>query len=231
MLYRTLDWKVKEGIGYLILNQPPANAMTLEFFRELDDMVKSIKTLAELTGIIVTGNGRHFSSGAELDELTGGIIAQLRFKPDGSIVHFPGFMQKNLENLFFLSELKIPVIAAIRGVCIGSAYELALFCHFRLCSPNAVIGLPESSFGLIPGLGGIQQLLRNTTKINAMEMVFRGSTSDAGEALKKGMVDRIFQKNELMDAAQRLVKIASADYHQYNKNDYLHQLDQYISAI
>jgi enoyl-CoA hydratase len=230
MLYKSLDWKVMDEVGHLVINQPPANAMTLDFFVELDNLIKIIGTGSDLKGIVISGQGRHFSSGAELNELTNRIENQLQYSGNGKIVKYPDFMQKNLQNLKALNQLRIPVIAAIMGVCIGSAFELALFCHFRFCTGNAVLGLPESTFGLMPGMGGIQKILENTPKLKAMEMVFRGNIINAKEALKTQMIDRIFEKDELMVAAQRLVEIASLKYRKYNKIEYLQQLDLHFQA-
>ena len=139
-------------------------------------------------------------------------------------------MRRNLTSLKFFNDLRIPVIAAIKGVCIGSACELALFCHFRLCTGNAVLGLPESTYGLMPGLGGIQLLLEHVTKARAMEMVFRGTTLSADEGLKTGIIDRIFPKDQLLVAAEKLIEIAAVNYRKYNKNEYLHHLDKALRS-
>ncbi len=230
MSYKTLKWRIEDRIGNLVLSQPPANAMTLDFFGELDDLTKKVKTILDLKGIIISGQGRHFSSGADLNELTDSISEKSKVNDNGKIVQYPEFMRRNLTSLNFFNDLKIPVIAAIKGVCIGSAFELALFSHFRLCTGNAVLGLPESTFGLIPGLGGIQLLLEHVTKARAMDMVFRGATFKAEEAMKTGIIDRIFPKDQLLVAAERLVEIAGLNYRKYNKNEYLHQLDKALKS-
>lgn len=230
MSYKTLKWRIEDGIGYLVLSQPPANAMTLDFFGELDDLTKKVKTILYLKGIIISGQGRHFSSGADLNELTDSISEKSKVNNNGKIVQYPEFMRRNLTSLNFFNNLKIPVIASIKGVCIGSAFELALFSHFRLCSGNAVLGFPESTYDLMPGLGGIQLLLEHIAKARAMDMVFRGATFKAEEAMKTGIIDRIFPKDQLLVAAERLVEIAGLNYRKYNKNEYLHQLDKALKS-
>jgi enoyl-CoA hydratase len=230
MSLKTLEWNIEDGIGCLVLNQPPANAMTLLFFEELDALTKKIKNIRSLNGIIIRGQGRHFSSGADLKELTESINNTIESIPEKSMIPIPGFMQRNLENFKFFNDLRIPVIAVINGVCIGSAFELALFCHFRLCANNAIIGLPESTFGLMPGLGGIQKLVENTNKATALEMVFRGFAFKANEALDKGVVDSVFPKDRLPDAAQSLMNIAVSNYRRYNKKEYLHQLNRNLKS-
>jgi enoyl-CoA hydratase len=135
-------------------------------------------------------------------------------------------MKKNLESFKSVEDIGIPVIAAIKGVCIGSAFELALFCHFRLCTTNAVVGLPESTFGLMPGLGGIQKVLELTSKVKAMELVFRGNTLNAQEALNTGIIDRIYPKDQILSAAKELIGIAANNYRRYSRKDYLKLLDK-----
>jgi enoyl-CoA hydratase/carnithine racemase len=231
MSYNKVKWSIEDGIGYLVLSQPPANAMTLDFFGEIDELTRKIKSIKGLKGIIIRGQGRHFSSGADLNELTDSINEKSKVNDNGKILQYPEFMRRNLTSLnFFFNDLKIPVIAAIKGVCIGSAFEFALFSHCRLCTSNAVLGLPESTYGLMPGLGGIQLLFEHVTKARAMEIVFRGATFNADEAMKTGVIDRIFPKDHLLVAAEKLVEIAGLNYRRYNKNEYLHQLDKALRS-
>jgi enoyl-CoA hydratase/carnithine racemase len=225
MVYKSLDWSIKQEIGYLVLQQPPANSMSLEFFKELNELTEELKNNLNLQGIIISGQGRHFSSGADLEELTASIDKHLQVDSAGKIVQYPEFLRRNLQSLHFFYELKIPVVAAISGVCIGSAFELALVCHYRLCVENAVFGLPESTYGLMPGLGGIQQVVKSVSRAAAMEMVFTGTTFNANEALMLGLVDKIVPKDHLMDASEKLIKIAGLNHRQYNRKEYFHRLD------
>jgi enoyl-CoA hydratase/carnithine racemase len=226
MSYKSLNWTINESIGYLMLNHPPANTMSVPLFEELYDLTEKIKKLKVLKGIIISGEGRHFSSGADLTGLTYSIKEGFGKEKNEKFKTVPEFMIKNLKSFKSIEDLSIPVIAAIKGVCIGSAFELALFCHFRLGSTNAVVGLPESTFGLIPGLGGIQKILEHSNKAKAMELIFKGKTINAQEALKTGIIDRIFTKDQLMSSAEELIGIAKTNYRRYNRKDYLHLLDK-----
>jgi enoyl-CoA hydratase/carnithine racemase len=123
-----------------------------------------------------------------------------------------------------LNELQVPVIAAIRGVCIGAAFELALHCHFRLCAEDAILGLPESSFGVIPGLDGTAKMLELSCKAKTMELIMTGRNFNASDALKWQLVDRIFPKKILLDKAIELAKESETNYRKYNKQDYLKKL-------
>ncbi len=118
----------------------------------------------------------------------------------------------NLKSFRFFEELQVPVIAAVRGVCLGSALELALFCHCRICGAGAVLGLPESSFGLLPGCGGIQKLRALAGFSCAMELVLSGTTFTAEEALHWNIVDRIVPKEDTVTAAVNFIRDIGAGY-------------------
>ncbi|MEE4259487.1 MAG: enoyl-CoA hydratase/isomerase family protein, partial [Bacteroidales bacterium] len=123
-----------------------------------------------------------------------------------------------------LNQLKIPVIAVVKGVCIGSGLELALHCHFRLCAEDAILGLPESSFGLIPGLGGISKLMELSGKAKAIELVLKGNHFNASDALKWHVVDAVYHKKVLIDKAIQLARLSADNYRKYNKSDYLQRI-------
>ena len=119
----------------------------------------SLRVLKGLKAIIISSRGRHFSSGANLEELLEMVAADGertdKIKKDG----LRTTSERNYRSFLFFEQTEIPVIAAIRGVCIGSAFELALFAHFRFCGEDAVFGLPETTYNLIPGLGGIRKIV------------------------------------------------------------------------
>jgi enoyl-CoA hydratase/carnithine racemase len=180
----TLEWTIEQGIGRLTLNRPPSNTMTMAFFREMQLLVREIPARHDLRAIIISGTGRHYSSGADISELLSHVDNKT--------------MLDNYQAFVTIEQLEIPVISAIRGVCLGSAFELALFSHFRICAEDAVLGLPESTFNLMPGIGGIQRVTALAGKARAIELVLRGNTFPATEALKMGLVDVIVPRNEVM---------------------------------
>lgn len=185
----TLQWTIENSVGRLVMNQPPSNTMTIAFFRDLGRLLEELTARPEKPrAIIISGSGRHFSSGADIGEL-------LNLADEGTL-------QANSRTFLMLEQLNIPVIAAIRGVCLGSALELALFCHFRICSDDAVFGLPESTYNLMPGIGGTAKVSALAGKAKALEIVLRGNTFPASDALDTGLVDAIVPKKKLMDFAE-----------------------------
>lgn len=210
---KKVSWEVRDEIGYVSFIDPPENRMDSAFFEEFGVIVNEFIPASIAKAIIISSSGRHFSSGAELEDLFR-IIKQE--KKDVLISNYEMFLS--------LNQFKIPVIAAIKGVCIGSGLELALHCHFRLCAEDAILGLPESSFGLIPGLGGISKLMELSGKAKAIELALKGNNFNAIDALKWHVVDDIYQKKIVVEKAFQLAMLSAENYRKYNKIDYLKRL-------
>lgn len=211
---KKLFWEVRDGIGYLKFIDPPQNSMNAIFFKELQSLTTMVIPESNVCAIIISGSGRHFSSGADLNDLVK--LIREKKKTDHSKT-----LLSNSQSFQFFSKLNIPVIAAIKGVCIGSALELALHCHFRFCSEDAILGLPESTFGLMPGVGGIPKMMELTGKAKTIELVLKGNTFDAKTALDRHIVDAVYPKKMLTEKAIELAKSAMKNYRKYNKKDYL----------
>ncbi|MEI7895971.1 MAG: enoyl-CoA hydratase/isomerase family protein [bacterium] len=195
----TIQWTIEEGIGRITLCQPPSNTMTMGFFEEMQLLVQTISKTDGLKAIIISGSGRHYSSGANISELLVNLDDQK--------------MLDNYRAFVMLEQLKTPVISAIRGVCLGSAFELALFSHFRFCADDAVLGLPESTFNLMPGLGGIQRVAALAGKAKAVEIILRGITFSAADALEMGLVDAVVPKGEVLPLSLSFAKSLPAGVH------------------
>jgi len=125
--FHTIRFSNLDGILHLELNQPPSNTMTLPFFIEFARAVDQVSIMKGIRGLIITGRGRHFSSGADLSSLLNHISDHAILNPDSSLKKIPDFLLDNYQTLMQLEQFPFPVIAMIRGVCLGSALELALF--------------------------------------------------------------------------------------------------------
>lgn len=215
----SIRWSATNHIGELILNRPPSNEMNAVFFEELDRLLPYATTRKDLLGIIVSGAGRHFSSGMALDELLKNItVSEISDHPGDKKDHV---LLQNYRSFLRLKATPIPVVAAIRGVCLGSAFELALLCHFRICTPEAVFGLPETTFNLMPGLGGIRRMSELAGKAHAIELILHGNTFSAEEALALNLVDAIVPKNELHETAASFIRKISENYRKEKRPLYL----------
>ena len=92
-----------------------------------------------------------------------------------------------------LETLRVPVVAAIHGACLGGGLEVALACRYRICTdhPKTVLALPEVQLGLIPGVGGTQRLPRRVGLQAALDMILTGQNVRAKSALQMGLVDEL----------------------------------------
>jgi enoyl-CoA hydratase/carnithine racemase len=188
---------VVDSIAYLTINAPPKNEMDMDCFNALARIVTMELGQLEVAGMIVSGKGRHFSSGANVQELLNW----------GSDHTYQRKLEENARAYLNLEKLNYPVVAAITGCCLGSGMELALACRYRIATKHAVFALPEATFGLMPGCGGTIRLSRIVGKSHAMEMILSGRTVLADEAKAMNMVDGVVEKAKLMETARKLIKL------------------------
>lgn len=218
--YKSIRWSVNEGIGVLEIGTPPSNAMTTSFFSDMESWEGTFVHNSDLAGIIVRGAGRHFSSGADLGDLLSVIGGDLTH-PVPPVAEAERILAAHYRPFLAISGLNIPVVAVIRGVCIGSAFELALHCHYRFCSEDAVLGLPEATYNLMPGLGGIRRISELAGAAAALQLSLRGNTFGAREALELGLVDHIAPKRELESLATSFLHSTGSNYHHSKRILYL----------
>jgi enoyl-CoA hydratase/carnithine racemase len=204
-----IRWTVEDEIGWLMLDKPPSNTMTMDFFSELKQLVTGFRDMPSLKAVIIYGNGRHFSAGADINELLQTVDEQV--------------MLDNYHSFDMIRQLEIPVISAIRGVCLGSAFELALSGHFRICAEDAVLGLPESTFNLMPGIGGIHSVAGLAGNAKAIELSLRGNTFTASDALDMGLVDAVTSKGELLPLSLNLARLLPRRIKMEHRQLYLHK--------
>ncbi len=155
-------------------------------------LTEALRTLAREPGpLIVTGNQRFFSTGADLRE-----IAALT-APEAY-----GFSQIGQALMNAVERFPAPVYAAISGYCMGGGLDLALACHQRIASPDAIFGHRGAALGLITGWGGTQRLPRLVGRTKALEMFVAAAKVHAGDALRYGLVNAVAE-HPLAEAARR----------------------------
>jgi enoyl-CoA hydratase/carnithine racemase len=186
-------WSVADGIGRLVLNRPPANTMDSYFFHELNDLVHRVIPGSGAVAVVVYGQGRHFSSGADLRDLLG------RIRSDKN--ENPSFLSDNATVFHSISQSDIPYIAAVQGVCLGSAFELALSCRYRFVAEGSVMSLPEATFTRMPGCGGTQLLTACAGKAKAMELILTGREFSSNEAYSWGIFHKITARKQVIEFA------------------------------
>ena len=225
---KQITWEVCDNIGNIIFNDLPSNTMNGNFFSELEHLVNNVIPDSNVKGIIIYGEGRHFSSGADVDELVKRLHDNTIISERSDNNKYPSFLFENNRSFLFFDQLDIPVISAIRGICFGSALELALFSDIRLCGEGAFLGFPEVSFNLMPGCGGIQKLVSIAGVPDSMDIVLTGRSLTSAEAYDLKIVDAVLPKKELVDIAQEFTRKISKGYSKYKINEYISSLPKSI---
>ncbi len=188
-------------LAWVVLNRPHRlNTITQGLVQELVIALKSLESDDSIRVVIIRGEGdRAFSAGADLTSFDAATPSKVF-----------DFARGWYDAFSVVERLNKPVIAALNGMAFGGGCELALACDFRLASAHSQIGLTETRLGLIPGAGGTQRLTKIVGLSRAKEMVFFAQRLSAEEALKIGLVNRVFPKNEfeagVTDFATKLAK-------------------------
>ena len=195
MDYQNLKLEVQEGVAVLTVSREKVlNALDEQTMKELEDAVSK---LTDVAGALLTGAGeKAFVAGADITALS-------QCKSDADA-------RKNAERgqrIFRLIEKSPrPIVACVNGFALGGGLELALSCHFRYATKNAKLGLPEVKLGLIPGYGGTQRLPREVGRGRALELILSGEPVEADEALRIGLVNKVFEtRDQLVEAAKKTI--------------------------
>jgi enoyl-CoA hydratase len=189
-----LEWSHQDKIATIIINRPPANALSSGLINELSVVLDEIEPNSDIRVIVIRGEGRFFSAGADIKEFT-------------TIQSGDDFSQlsKNGQQLFERMEtFSKPIIAAVHGAALGGGLELAMACHFRLVTESAKLGLPELQLGLIPGFGGTQRLPRYVGVAKAAEMMFTSEPISGKEAVQWGLANHAYPEEVLLEKAYEI---------------------------
>lgn len=186
-----------DGIALLTINRPDKlNALNADVLDELERAATLADKDANIRALIVTGSGnKAFVAGADIKELR-----QLN-RETGEKLSRKG---QNIFDRF--EQCSKPTAALVNGYALGGGAELAMACHLRIATENALIGLPEVSLGLIPGYGGTQRLPGLVGKAKAMEMILTGQPVKADEALNLGLVNYVQPQDEALGFTKNLIK-------------------------
>lgn len=200
-MYENILFEKKGNVAVVTINRPEKlNALNDATITELGKVFNEIKSDEDIYVAIITGSGeKAFVAGADIKELNKmNVVSGEEMSVKGQGVF------NQIENL------GKPVIAAVNGYALGGGCELAMACHIRVASENAIFGQPEVNLGIIPGYGGTQRLARLINPGRAMEYILTGDMIKADEAYRIGLVNHVYAQKELMAKAVELAeKIAS----------------------
>lgn len=180
-------------LAIVTLNRPAArNAISAALTSELEKIVARVESDEDIRAAIITGAGdRAFCAGADLREVAeGGLPATFT-----AIGGFAAFVNARREK---------PWIAAVNGVALAGGFEIVLACDLVIASEDARFGLPEVKRGLIASAGGLYRLPRALPKAVAIELITTGGTIDAERAYGLGLVNRVVEKDRVLEAAMQI---------------------------
>ncbi len=196
--FNTLNVTVEDGIAVLAFNRPKAlNTLTLEMIEEIREAFELFEKSDEVRGVIVTGEGdRSFMGGANVAE----------FIPMGprEVREFAEYGQEHICN--YIENFPKPTVAAVNGYCFGGGSELAQLCDIRIASTKAVFAQPEASLGIMPLYLATKRLQRLVGFGRAKELIMTGRWVKAEEALQIGLVTRVVEPEELIEAAKETLR-------------------------
>src|SRR5579884_3040316 len=197
--YSTIIVKEETPLAVITLNRPEArNALNMRMVTELVDALNGIEKKDTIRCVVITGNDRAFSAGADIKEMES--MSPIDMVKTG---HFFPLWDK-------VGHYPKPVIAALSGYVLGGGLELAMSCDIIVAAEGTKLGQPEINIGVIPGGGGTQRLTRIVGKHKAMEMVLTGNMITAEEAKGYGLINKVVPKEVYLDEAKKMaMEIAS----------------------
>ncbi|WUI03584.1 enoyl-CoA hydratase-related protein [Spirillospora sp. NBC_00431] len=180
----------------IVLDNPPMNVVSRELTRQLRSALHAVARDPGVRAVVVHGaGGRAFCAGSDIAEFRDlhGRVAEDKLL---------------LERLVYrqLATLPVPTVAAIEGHALGGGLELALCCDFRIATRRSKLGMPELKLGVTPGSGGTQRLPRVVGLARAKELILLGEPVDAARALAIGLVTRVVDDGQAVDAARHMAE-------------------------
>ncbi|MBC8375604.1 MAG: enoyl-CoA hydratase/isomerase family protein [FCB group bacterium] len=193
--------EIKGGIATITLDRPEKlNALNAVVLNELEETFQELKGNEAVRVIVVTGAGeKSFVAGADITQF-----------PSMSPEEAQDFAKRGQTVFSLIESSSKPVLAAINGFALGGGCELALSCHLRFASDNALFGQPEVKLGVIAGYGGTQRLPRLIGRGRALDLLLSGRMIKADEALQMGLVNGVFPQAELLSKVEEYAEMLMA---------------------
>jgi len=174
--------KYDNQVTEILLNPPPANIVTAKMMEEISDCLKAQQKITDKKLIVISGEGKHFSYGASVEEHLPDIVGDM----------LPGF-HKFIGNIL---TCKIPTMAKVSGCCLGGGFELALACTFIFADPNAKFGLPEIQLAVFPPPASVLLPLRCGDAF-ASQVILSGEMFGASKLMDHGVVNTVSDEGNL----------------------------------
>ena len=209
--YKSFTLEISDHVANLILSRPDElNTMSRDFWVELGEVTEEINMNSEVRVLVMSSTGKHFCAGMDLTAFSNGVdnIPEDK-KPDHARIGEAVYrVAKELQGyISSLENIRVPVIAAIHGGCVGGAVDLVTACDIRLASVDAFFCIQEINIGMAADVGTLQRLPKIIPDSKMREMAYTGRRMYAEEAKESGLVSDTFESNEkLLEAANNLAK-------------------------
>lgn len=191
----TVEYAVEGTVVLITLRRPEQfNAIDAQTVIDLETTFARIAGDSSVRAIVITGEGKAFSAGADIKE-----FMQLE-----TVDEFRSFLHDLERVLRRLELLPQPSIAAVNGIAFGGGLELAMACDLRVADARARFAVPEIKLGIVPGAGGTQRLPRLVPTAVAAQMLLTGDPVDAAEALRIGLVNEVVGDRPVVERALEL---------------------------
>ena len=201
---------IENHVAHLVLNRPEAmNTMGPTFWKELDSVLKRLHSSGEARALVISSTGKHFTAGMSLDTFSSAIQMDDSSAEGRSAVYD---LLTDMQHTFtLLEELRMPVIAAIHGGCIGSGFDMVTACCMRYASADAFFCIQEINIGMVADVGTLQRLPKLLPMALVKELAYTGRRLSADKALAHGLVNEVLPTHEATVAAalQAAKEIAS----------------------
>jgi enoyl-CoA hydratase/carnithine racemase len=183
------------SLGTITLRNPPMNQIGEELIADLIAVIDRVEQAQGLRALMLKGDGQAFSAGAEVQLFVGRSAEEMR----PLIASFLSLGSR-------IEALPFPVLAVAHGVCMAGGFELALFCDLIWAAEGTIVGLPESSLGIVPLAGGIERIAARAGLGRARSIALGGGLHKAEEFADWGVIDRVLPPAELEEKAERFAR-------------------------
>ena len=195
---------VTDGVGIITFNNPEKrNAMSLDMWEGLGHALVELRDDPDVRVLILVGAGdKAFVSGADISQ-----FEKNRHNAEAS----EEYAKKSAAQRALLADYPKPIIACIRGFCLGGGMQVAMSADIRFASDNSQFGIPAAKLGIAYGFDGLKNLVSLVGPSWARLLMYTGMRIDAAEALRIGLVDRVLSDAELWDATMEIARTISGN--------------------
>jgi enoyl-CoA hydratase/carnithine racemase len=175
-----VDLVLDGPLAIVSLNNGPLNIFDVAMRDELIGALRAIDDIGDVRAMVLRAEGKHFSAGADLSE-----FGQAASIFEGRRIRW------DRDPWGLLWDLRVPTVAALHGTALGSGLEMSMLCDLRIASKGSTLGLPETKLAMLPAAGGTQSVTRAIGPHAATPLVMLGSSFDAAEGLRRGIVHEV----------------------------------------